>query len=351
MKKNKSKARTSKGLAAALRRWGPMLYRPEKRGVPFSFFPITYFPTGWFALTIIMLIDAACIPFVQWMHLPSALWVSFCSVPFVLALRVLLCGAVAMDVPALKGVLRYSKEISMIAEFLALASGTSSAMCLLSYLAATSGMPLIDAQLNAFDRTLGFDWPYWYQRSLDPVINRLLSVFYNDIQAQLAIFALIFSLWSRKDRLYEIYWCFFVGVLITIFISAVWPSIGAASIYWTPEQMKHIAHTYGYAHADLSAIRARTAPDFALHDPTGIITFPSFHTVCALMFIYAFRGIGPFFVLALVVNIGMIVSIPVRGNHYLADVVAGAVVTVVAIVIVQMVHKWMGKPVQEVSVV
>jgi membrane-associated phospholipid phosphatase len=70
---------------------------------------------------------------------------------------------------------------------------------------------------------------------------------------------------------------------------------------------------------------------FALGQLRGIVTFPSYHTVLAILFTYAHRSRRSFPVF-LIINCLMLVSIPSEGGHYLSDVLAGAGLAVVAIV-------------------
>ncbi len=62
----------------------------------------------------------------------------------------------------------------------------------------------------------------------------------------------------------------------------------------------------------------------------GVVTFPSYHTVLAILFAYAHRGRWSFPIF-LLINCLMIASIPSEGGHYLSDVLAGAGLAVVAI--------------------
>jgi membrane-associated phospholipid phosphatase len=71
----------------------------------------------------------------------------------------------------------------------------------------------------------------------------------------------------------------------------------------------------------------------------GIVTFPSFHTTLAVFFAYLagrldkrlLRVFGP-------VNAIMLLSIPVIGGHYLADLFGGAAVACVSIVAVRLIQ-------------
>lgn len=54
-------------------------------------------------------------------------------------------------------------RLSLVFEFLALMLLTSTAMCVLAYVAVAQSGPLVDTQLLAMDRAIGFDWQSWQQ--------------------------------------------------------------------------------------------------------------------------------------------------------------------------------------------
>ena len=55
-----------------------------------------------------------------------------------------------------------------------------------------------------------------------------------------------------------------------------------------------------------------------------VLATPSYHTVLAVLFTYAFRGTGLLGCGIAALNVAMLISIPSIGGHYLVDVLAGA---------------------------
>ena len=73
---------------------------------------------------------------------------------------------------------------------------------------------------------------------------------------------------------------------------------------------------------------------------TGVICFPSFHTLLALTCPWAVRRCGPLFFWSFAgLNLLMLFTIPFFGGHYLIDMIAGAGVFAAALAIV----KWLGR--------
>jgi hypothetical protein len=64
----------------------------------------------------------------------------------------------------------------------------------------------------------------------------------------------------------------------------------------------------------------------------GLISIPSYHTVLGILLCWAVRGtrLCPF---AILVNSAMLLATPLVGGHYFLDLVAGATVTVGAVIL------------------
>jgi membrane-associated phospholipid phosphatase len=77
---------------------------------------------------------------------------------------------------------------------------------------------------------------------------------------------------------------------------------------------------------------------FDLSQLQGLISFPSYHTVLAVLLTYAHRRSRLLVPIALVNGI-MLFSIPSYGGHYLIDIFAGAVVALLAISATAAVHR------------
>ncbi|WP_236654923.1 phosphatase PAP2 family protein [Burkholderia pyrrocinia] len=80
---------------------------------------------------------------------------------------------------------------------------------------------------------------------------------------------------------------------------------------------------------------------FNLSESQGLVSLPSFHVMLALLLVYAVRHVRYVFPAVVVLNVGMILSTPTQGSHYLADVIAGIVFGVQSIVVVR---RWMTDP-------
>ncbi len=72
------------------------------------------------------------------------------------------------------------------------------------------------------------------------------------------------------------------------------------------------------------ALRNGTFRVFTAQETEGLITFPSYHTACALLVPLAMRGFGALTAIAWAFAAVVAVSTVPIGGHYLIDVIAGA---------------------------
>ena len=204
----------------------------------------------------------------------------------------------------------------------------SFAVCgVLSYLAFTTNRPLVDRELAALDALCGFDWPRtvaWVQAH--PALDRLLGVAYLAIIPELLIIVVLLGA-LRPERIRALIATSIIALLLVIAVSAVAPAADAY-YYWRlshPELIDEIPI------GDHFALRAGVLHEIDLRRLQGLVTFPSYHVVLALLFIWAVRGIKWLLPLSLAFNAIVVVSTLSAGGHYMIDAPGGLVVTLIAI--------------------
>jgi hypothetical protein len=195
----------------------------------------------------------------------------------------------------------------------------------LSYVAAAAGLPLMDSHFEALDLALGFDWKAWYLWvEASPAVEKTLSVLYDTSLPHIAIVLIATGLTGRTDRARELNHLLLWTALPVVLVSGLVPAMSA----W-------IHHGLGlekaYHLAAVSALRDGSVRELAVGELLGIITFPSFHTVIAVVLVWVCRGIGWLFWPTLAVCAGVLLSIPTEGGHYLVDMLAGAAIAVAVI--------------------
>jgi hypothetical protein len=218
---------------------------------------------------------------------------------------------------------RRSRPIADMAAATALWGALMSTGVVLSYLAASCALPLQDDMMERLDRVIGFDWLAWREATLSqPISSWLLPIAYYSLQPQAALSIIYFAVSGRTARIGELLLLAGVTLAAAVIISAIWPVLGPFA--------KHGGGDVAYL-PDVLALRAGGPWHFNLFAMQGIITMPSYHTVMAVVFTYAFRGTGPIGYWIAALNMLMLLSIPPIGGHYLVDVLAGGALALVAI--------------------
>src|SRR5699024_1918630 len=124
------------------------------------------------------------------------------------------------------------------------------------------------------------------------------------------------------------FWC---GLVVTI-VGSLLPAKGAVA-YLATADIKNALPAYSGTYHLVPLHLLRNAEVFVIgtHKLEGLITFPSFHTVWAMLVAYMWRGTGPIFPLMIFYAALVIASTPLVGGHYFIDIAAGAIIAVLAI--------------------
>ena len=193
----------------------------------------------------------------------------------------------------------------------------------------------IDAQLDAADRALGFDWYRLMLRMADhPALNGWLFQIYNIALPEIALMLVVLA-WSGKiDKTYRFCLAVAFGALICISVWAVMPAFGAMSLYTLPPDVADklkVALTCEFGKAQVAMLQ--NGPGYITLDSLhgSLIGFPSYHGVLALIIVWYARCLPRLFWPLLVINALILISTPIQGGHHLVDVLASFPVTAMAI--------------------
>jgi hypothetical protein len=203
----------------------------------------------------------------------------------------------------------------------------------LTYLAAASGYPLIDAASARLDAILfGFDWNVeagWVVAH--PPIDWLLQQAYFSLYYQGALVFVIGSVTRPGERNGEIIWQFCISLALTCAIFVFTPAVA------------HVAHAGTGWLKTLMMIRNGEWTSLDFSHVEGIITFPSFHTTLAILLTYAVRHHRWALAILVPLNMLLIVATLSVGGHYLVDLPAGAAVAFISIVATRLIRQLLAK--------
>jgi len=188
--------------------------------------------------------------------------------------------------------------------------------------------PLIDPALIKLDAALGYDWSSlvsWLAGY--PGLAMVLGYIYNSSLLQILLTIVLLAALSREIALHRF---LFVGILTLILAVAIWwlvPSVGPSAFQPIPEADRlatglYYNPAYGAYLRELVEVGPRVITPEVV---TGVVAFPSYHMIMALMVVWFTRGTFAFLP-ALGLNIAMVPATLTHGGHHLIDLVAGLVV-------------------------
>jgi membrane-associated phospholipid phosphatase len=189
--------------------------------------------------------------------------------------------------------------------------------CHLSYAAAALNLPLHDGFFMKADHFLDFDWFFWYSFvDNHPSLHIISDFFYLSINWQAPLSVVILAV-LRRERLPELMTQFVIGLVLSIAIYALIPALGPA----------YDSGVAGNDNVAALLLRSGGYPS----EVAGIVAFPSLHTAMAFFYIYAQRQLWTVWPIA-ALNILMLITVPISGDHYLIDMIAGGLLACFVIV-------------------
>jgi hypothetical protein len=217
--------------------------------------------------------------------------------------------------------------IANMFEAFALWSAFCAMLLVMSYLAASCAFPLQDVMMERLDRAIGFDWSAWHNAVLkQPILGFLLLGVYSSPMLQALLLTIYFPATGRSARIGELVLLAVVTGVAAMLISAIWPTLGPVAAHGGGDVVPVYLR-------DLWALRAGGPWHFELSAMQGIVTMPSYHTVQAVLFTYAFRRTGLVGYGIATLNLVMLLSISPIGGHYLVDMLAGGALALGAIAV------------------
>jgi hypothetical protein len=157
-----------------------------------------------------------------------------------------------------------------------------------------------------------------------PASAKVLQIAYNSLVYQGLYFGVLFGIIGKRQNLQEMFWLVVIAGAFTSAGAALFPALGPFKAFGIKAEFLPV----------MEQLRSGDL-HFALANLTGVVSFPSFHTTMALLYIYGFSRAGAIGWAAAILNIVMLPAIPFFGGHYLVDMFAGAVVAAVSVAIVR----------------
>ncbi len=192
--------------------------------------------------------------------------------------------------------------------------------------------PLIDNQLASADAVLGYSWKGFTEGLARlPALPEILRFFYLSSYPQLALTILVLGVLGRESSLHQFLLSGMLALIIATCFWYFWPSIGPSAFISLPAD---VSQRFGLATdprlgAYLLKLVYIGPPVISPTVFTGVIAFPSFHIVMALLVFWYLRG-TMFVIPASISGVAMVPATLAHGGHHLVDLLGGLAVFVLA---------------------
>jgi hypothetical protein len=209
-----------------------------------------------------------------------------------------------------------------------------SVMISLTYIATSANWPLMDTTLLAFDRALGLDFRSYLSFINDRLwLVYILAAGYRAITLPIWAIVIALPLAGYYRRVAEFICAFMLALIATTCISTIVPAIGAyGALGLVASDFPNIV-PQGYYDTLHQAplLRDGSLRTLDLLQLVGVLTFPSFHAVAAVLYAWTFWPIRWLRPLNMLCNGAMLFATPVGGGHYFVDVIAGIALAALSI--------------------
>ena len=162
-----------------------------------------------------------------------------------------------------------------------------------SYLATAAALPLRDGVLAAIDVSLGFHWPSFLRLvNASPPFFKVLTTAYDSIEPVGIGMIIWLALFRRGDRLAEFVAVLSVAVIALAVLMLMVPAAGAFAFYQpAPDLYANLApagEMWTFSR-EFTMLRDGSLSVIDLSATTGVVSFPSFHTILAVVTVYPLR--------------------------------------------------------------
>jgi membrane-associated phospholipid phosphatase len=211
---------------------------------------------------------------------------------------------------------------------------------LLQAFSACVGFPFQDAAFAAADRGLGLHWEGIVAAlNASPLVVSVLIASYFSVVVTLPVLIVAMLIRGDREGLWELFALLMLGALFTLVGATFVPAVGAYTYYApdpasTSQFVRQWPEAGTYFVSGLLKIHGGHLDELDLSQINGIVQFPSFHGIMAMVLGYMARSYRLLAAPFLVVNLVMLVSTLPVGGHHAADCLGSLVVVLASIAIV-----------------
>ncbi len=197
----------------------------------------------------------------------------------------------------------------------------------IAMIATRSGAPLSDQRLLDADAALGLSAPHFVLRvaAAPAWLIEWLRRAYSASGQLMVITIIVLPLIGKRIAAWRFSVLISATLLLCTLISFLFPAYGSFS-HIDPATVATLPGGAGrYFHAALTSFRTAADPIVSIEAIAGVVCFPSFHTIIALLIVQAWAGIRIVNRVMPAVGATIIVSTLPMGGHYFTDLIAGLI--------------------------
>lgn len=191
-----------------------------------------------------------------------------------------------------------------------------------------SPMPIADDWLNAADNVLGLSAPAFIEfcSHAPRWVLVCLRFAYEKTGLWLVLTTILLPLMGRTAQAWRMMALWNLTLLCVTLVAFIAPAYGSFVFVDTAAHPRLPDQAGRFAFKAFENFRDSAGPVLSINAIKGVICFPSFHTICALLFAQAWVGVRFFWPLALLIASATVVSTLPIGGHYFVDLLSGALV-------------------------
>jgi membrane-associated phospholipid phosphatase len=206
---------------------------------------------------------------------------------------------------------------------------------LASYAVAAQTFGYSDTSLALLDRSLGFDWIAWYGFvARHPVLQVAERIAYQCIYISPVALLAYYAGTGRKQEARTFIASVWVAAVLTLLLFVLIPAKGPLAATWHGP-IPYMPASALYQAELIPQLRSHGLGEIHLESLQGVVCAPSFHAASGVLYIVAAWRAPPLRWPLLGINAAMLLATPVEGTHYLVDIIAGAAVAVVSVLLVR----------------
>ena len=178
---------------------------------------------------------------------------------------------------------------------------------------------VIDGVIKKWDTLMGFNVTHWMSWGFQfPFFIHLLNFCYNTWFYQFFMVPAILAFFHQHRIAAQYYVAMILTLIVGGGIYYFFPTTAPATVY-------HSVYFSADQHNLVTAFNQLHHHQTVTVNSEGLVSFPSFHVIGAILALLALRRLRWYFWVMIPVNTLLIMSTMVLGYHYLSDVLAGAV--------------------------